>query len=185
MKILSFINLPWDHMMSHKKFGPDRFSRFDVYWIQTDRQTDKQTDKPNLYIDLKKIMFSISLEKILFLWVLIFHDVILHHPNCWMICTGTCTAVLVHAGLVDPACCMHNIWTGCIDYMMCFYFQIYSQREDWYWLGTRRFRFCYFYLGKGITQIFHWCENVEGFHIYTGLPNPQRMRLYFDDFKVK
>ena len=31
--------------MSHKKFGPDRFSR--VYWIQT----DKQTDKPNLYID--------------------------------------------------------------------------------------------------------------------------------------
>ena len=38
-----------------QKFGPDRFSRFDVYWIQTDRQTDKQTnkqkDKPNLYID--------------------------------------------------------------------------------------------------------------------------------------
>ena len=39
--------------MSHKKFGPDRFSRFDVYWIQTDRQTDKQTDNPNLYIDVK------------------------------------------------------------------------------------------------------------------------------------
>ena len=37
--------------MSHKKFGPDRFSRFDVYWIQTDRQTDKETDKPNLYIE--------------------------------------------------------------------------------------------------------------------------------------
>ena len=41
--------------MSHKKFGPDRFSRFDIYWIQTDRQTpkqtNKQTDKPNLYID--------------------------------------------------------------------------------------------------------------------------------------
>ena len=55
LKILLFINLPWDHMMSHKKFGPDRFSRFDVYWIQTDkqtnRQTNKQTDKPNLYID--------------------------------------------------------------------------------------------------------------------------------------
>ena len=31
-----------------QKFGPDRFSRFDVYWIQT----NKQTDKPNLYIDL-------------------------------------------------------------------------------------------------------------------------------------
>ena len=37
--------------MSHKKFGPDRFSRFDVYWIQTNKQTDRQTDKPNLYID--------------------------------------------------------------------------------------------------------------------------------------
>jgi len=37
--------------MSHKKFGPDRFSRFDVYWIQTYTQTDNQTDKPNLYID--------------------------------------------------------------------------------------------------------------------------------------
>ena len=49
--------------MSHKKFGPDRFSRFDFYWIQTNKQTpkqtnkhhnkqkNKQTDKPNLYID--------------------------------------------------------------------------------------------------------------------------------------
>ena len=30
--------------MSHKKFGPDRFSRFDVYWIQKNKQTPKQTD---------------------------------------------------------------------------------------------------------------------------------------------
>ena len=45
LKILSFINFPWDHMMSHKKFGPDRFSRFDVYWIQTDKQTNKQTSQ--------------------------------------------------------------------------------------------------------------------------------------------
>ena len=43
--------------MSHKKFGPDRFSRFDAYWIQTDRQTDKQTDKPNLYIDVTESPF--------------------------------------------------------------------------------------------------------------------------------
>ena len=42
LKIWSSINLPWDHVMSHKKFGPDRFSRFDVYWIQTNRQTDRQ-----------------------------------------------------------------------------------------------------------------------------------------------
>ena len=30
-----------------KKFGPDRFSSFDVYWIQTDRIADKQS----IYID--------------------------------------------------------------------------------------------------------------------------------------
>jgi len=35
---LSFINLSCGHVMSHKKFGPDRFSRFYVYWIQTNRQ---------------------------------------------------------------------------------------------------------------------------------------------------
>ena len=29
------------HARSYTKFGPDRFSRFDVYWIQTDRQTEK------------------------------------------------------------------------------------------------------------------------------------------------
>ena len=45
--------------MSHKKFGPDRFSRFDVYWIQTDKQTDRQTDKPNLYIDLDNLRILI------------------------------------------------------------------------------------------------------------------------------
>ena len=33
------MNLPCGHMMSHKKFGPDRFSRFDVIgYKQTDRQ---------------------------------------------------------------------------------------------------------------------------------------------------
>jgi len=41
--------------MSHKKFGPDRFSRFDVYWIQTNRQTNK----PNLYIDLDNLRILI------------------------------------------------------------------------------------------------------------------------------
>ena len=36
--------------MSHKKFRPDRFSRFDVYWIQTNKQTDKQTDRQAKFI---------------------------------------------------------------------------------------------------------------------------------------
>jgi len=31
------------HVRSYTKYGPDWFSRFDVYWIQTDRQADKQS----------------------------------------------------------------------------------------------------------------------------------------------
>ena len=46
--------------MSHKKFGPDRFSRFDVYWIQTDRQTNRHPDKPNLYIDSRLYSLYVS-----------------------------------------------------------------------------------------------------------------------------
>ena len=30
--------------------GPDRFSRFDVYWIQTNKQIDTQTSK--VYIEI-------------------------------------------------------------------------------------------------------------------------------------
>ena len=33
-KFWSFINLPWCHVRSHTKFGPDRFSGFNFYWIQ-------------------------------------------------------------------------------------------------------------------------------------------------------
>ena len=51
--------------MSHKKFGPDRFSRFDVYWIQTDKQTNRQTDKPNLYIDKSIILHYLAETDIL------------------------------------------------------------------------------------------------------------------------
>ena len=32
------INLPWGHVRSLKKLGPDQFSRFDVYWKQTNRK---------------------------------------------------------------------------------------------------------------------------------------------------
>ena len=38
------------HVMSHTKFGPDRFSRFNVYWI---KQTDKQTEKQSKYREVK------------------------------------------------------------------------------------------------------------------------------------
>ena len=50
MKFWSFINLPWGPYMSHKKFGPDRFSRFDVYWIQTNKQTNRHPDRQAKFI---------------------------------------------------------------------------------------------------------------------------------------
>ena len=53
--------------MSHKKFGPDRFSRFEVYWIQTDRRTDK----PNLYIDDGEHMISLKYENFRFSWAFV------------------------------------------------------------------------------------------------------------------
>ena len=36
--------------MSHKKFGLNRFSRFDVYWIQTNKQTNKHPDRQAKFI---------------------------------------------------------------------------------------------------------------------------------------
>ncbi len=38
LKIQSSIKLSWGHVRSDKKFGPVRYSRFDVYWIQTNKQ---------------------------------------------------------------------------------------------------------------------------------------------------
>ena len=50
LKFWSSVNLPWGHVRFHKKFGPDRFSRFDVYWIQTDKQTDKNKQTSQIKI---------------------------------------------------------------------------------------------------------------------------------------
>ena len=38
----SFTLLPKGHVRSHTNFGPCRFSRFDVYRLQTNKQTDWQ-----------------------------------------------------------------------------------------------------------------------------------------------
>ena len=45
-KALGF-NLPWSYEWSHTKFGPD--FRFNVYWIQTDKQTIRHAKY--IYID--------------------------------------------------------------------------------------------------------------------------------------
>ena len=46
---MSIINLPWGHVRSNTKFGPDRFSRFDVYCIQTNGHPDKQSIHRDIY----------------------------------------------------------------------------------------------------------------------------------------
>ena len=57
LKIQSSIKLPWSHVRSYKKFGPDRFSRFDDYWK---KQTDTQTEKQSMYVEERErvIMFT-------------------------------------------------------------------------------------------------------------------------------
>ena len=40
--ILIIHNLPWGHVRSNTKFGPDRFSCLFVCWIQTNKQTPRQ-----------------------------------------------------------------------------------------------------------------------------------------------
>ena len=52
---------------SHKKIWRDRFSRFDVYWIQTNKQTKEHHDKKAIYIDgvrTQKLSGSLGLGKV-------------------------------------------------------------------------------------------------------------------------
>jgi len=69
-KILSFINLSCGHVMLHKKFGPDRFSRFDVYWIQTNRQTPRQTSQIYRLVGRFAPIFYLNCEHVLFVYIL-------------------------------------------------------------------------------------------------------------------
>ena len=66
-KLLNTIFLNFDHSKTFpgvtwcptKKFGPDRFSCFDVYWIQTNRQkqTNRQTSQIYIYM-IRKSEFA-------------------------------------------------------------------------------------------------------------------------------
>ena len=38
----STLNIPWGNPRFNTTFGPSRFSRIDVYWIQTNTQTSKE-----------------------------------------------------------------------------------------------------------------------------------------------
>jgi len=71
LKFLSFINLPCGHVMSHKKIGPDRFSRFDVYWIKTNRHPNRQAkfiyrlSKPVKTVQISlKLNFCVNLYRV-------------------------------------------------------------------------------------------------------------------------
>ena len=49
--ILSIYKPSLGSVRPHTKLGPDQFSRFDVYWFQTDRQTSRHPDKQIIYMD--------------------------------------------------------------------------------------------------------------------------------------
>ena len=59
-KFLSFINLPWGHARSQKKFGPNRLSRFDVYWIQTNKHPDRQAESVISFLITRITKFEFS-----------------------------------------------------------------------------------------------------------------------------
>ena len=50
LKIQSSIKLLWGHVRSNKKFGPVRYSRFDVYWIQTNKHPNRPRQTSQIYI---------------------------------------------------------------------------------------------------------------------------------------
>ena len=53
--------LPWGHFRCHTKFGPDRFSRLNVYWIQRNRQT--ATDKQSIFnFSLRRVISSLTIR---------------------------------------------------------------------------------------------------------------------------
>ena len=49
-KILIIHKPSLGHVRSYTIFGPDRISRFDVFWMQTEKQTDRQTPRQAKYI---------------------------------------------------------------------------------------------------------------------------------------
>jgi len=68
--IWNFINLPWGRVRSHTKFGPDRFSRFDVYWIQTNIHPDKLNLYKTRLLGRFSPIFYLNCEHVLFVYIL-------------------------------------------------------------------------------------------------------------------
>ena len=79
LKIRLSINHPWGRVMSHTKFGPDNFSRFDIYWIQTDKQSIYRYNFICVYHCIICSFFSYYLLH--FLDVKKKQDLIISHPS--------------------------------------------------------------------------------------------------------
>ena len=69
LKIRSSIILPCGHVMSHKKCGPDRFSRFDVYRTQTPRQTNRHKGKVYIYRYVRLNVFKYDILGWMYLFI--------------------------------------------------------------------------------------------------------------------
>jgi len=61
LEIWPSTNLPLGHARSHhKRFGSNRFSRFDAYWKQTNRQTNKVYMDYSTFFQTNNICFSFN-----------------------------------------------------------------------------------------------------------------------------
>jgi len=62
VKFKNFENLLIFHrdLRYHTKFGPDQLSRFDIYWIKTDKQTNRLAK----YIYIYRFGFSLALKNV-------------------------------------------------------------------------------------------------------------------------
>jgi len=47
------MNLPWVHPSSRTKFGPYRFTSFEVYWIKPDKKTDRHAKYIYICLQIK------------------------------------------------------------------------------------------------------------------------------------
>jgi len=65
LKVRSFINLPRGHVKSNNKCGANRFSFFDVYWIQT-KQTDRQAKLLTQIRNIRKTILPTQLPSTIF-----------------------------------------------------------------------------------------------------------------------
>ena len=105
--------------MSHKKFGPDRFSRFDVYWIQINKQTDKAKFIYRCNFELY-IFFTYSYAESWKSYQLIREHVV------FLFTFDTCDVVRSWSNFLLPSIVLDNLF----DFQCSFFRQYYRKKFE-------------------------------------------------------